>query len=535
MNAEQIKNKIESGRASLGIEFGSTRIKAVLIDEEYNVLAKGSHTWENRLENGVWTYHTDDIIKGMQDCYRSMAEDARERCGAEITKLKSLGISGMMHGYMPFDKEGNLLVPFRTWRNTMTARAAEKLSKLFSFNIPQRWSIAHLYEAILNKEEHISSIFRLTTLAGYVHGLLGGENVLGVGEASGMFPIDDKTLCYDAEMALKFDKILEEEGLPFGILDILPKVLPAGECAGTLSEEGAKLLDPTGKLVPGIMLCPPEGDAGTGMVATNSVSVRTGNISAGTSIFAMAVLEKNLSGAYPEIDVVTTPAGAPVAMVHCNNCTTDINAWAELLCQFAKRAGVNVSLGEALDILFEEASDGEYDCGGLLSYNYYSGEHTTGFSEGRPLFARTPDAELSLPNFARVNMYSAIATLKLGMDILFEKEHVSLDKIYGHGGFFKATESGQRIMAAAINIPVSVMNTANDGGAFGMAVLASFAANKKEGQSLEGYLKDNVFAGCGETSMQPDQKEAKGFADYAKRYKEGFVIESAAVSAMKLK
>lgn len=525
---DNIKNAIKNGSTTLGIEFGSTRIKAVLTDADNNPIASGSHDWENRLENGIWTYSLDDIWSGLQDCYRDLARDVMEQYGEELATVGSMGFSAMMHGYMPFDKNGNLLTPFRTWRNSITGQAAAELSELFDFNIPERWSIAHLYQAVLNGEEHVGGITYLTTLAGYVHYMLTGEFVLGVGEASGMFPIDSKTRNYNRNMLEKFSKLDAVKKYPWNINDILPKVLTAGESAGALTEEGAKLLDPTGKLQAGIPLCPPEGDAGTGMVATNSVTPRTGNVSAGTSVFAMIVLEKALKKAYPEIDIVTTPAGDNVAMVHVNNCTSDINAWVNIFREFAAEAGIEISTPKLYDLLYFKALEGDADCGGLLSYNYFSGENITHLTEGRPLFVRTPDSKFNLANMMRAHLYSALGTLKLGMDILAD-EDVKIDKMFGHGGLFKTKDVGQRFMAAALNTPVSLMETAGEGGAWGIAILASYMKSKNDGETLTDFLNNKVFKGGSVYTLEPVKADVDGFNTFAERYKKGMPIEQSAV------
>ena len=527
------KQTIETGKAVLGIEFGSTRIKAVLVNETGEPIASGAHDWENRLEDGIWTYSLDDIWTGLTDCYGRLAEDVKEKYDTVITSLAAIGFSGMMHGYMAFDKDGELLVPFRTWRNTITGEAAAALTKEFSFNIPQRWSIAHLYQAILNGEEHVGNISYFTTLAGYIHWKLTGEKVLGVGEASGMFPIDAKTRDYNQTMIDKFDALVGPKGYPWKLREILPKVLVAGEAAGTLSAEGAKLLDKSGNLSAGIPLCPPEGDAGTGMAATNSVRVRTGNVSAGTSVFAMIVLEKNLSKVYPEIDMVTTPSGHPVAMVHCQNCTSDLNAWVNLFREFAQTFGMEISTNDLFGKLYNKALEGDADCGGLLAYNYFSGEHVTGFNEGRPVFARTPDAKFNLANFMRVNLFTSLGALKVGLDILMKEEHVQVDQILGHGGLFKTKGVGQKILAGAIDAPVSVMETAGEGGAWGIALLASYMINKEENETLEDYLDAKVFAGNAGTKMDPDPADVAGFEVFTERYKKGLPIERAAVESLK--
>ncbi len=524
---------IESGKTALGIEFGSTRIKAVLIGEDHRPIASGSHEWENRYENGIWTYSLEDVWAGFQESYRKLRDEVAEKYNTPLQTIGAIGFSAMMHGYMAFDQDGNLLVPFRTWRNTITGQASEQLTDLFQFNIPQRWSIAHLYQAILNKESHIKDISHLTTLAGYVHWKLTGQKVLGVGEASGMFPIDSTTNDYDECKIEQFNERLKANSIPWKLQDILPNVLVAGDAAGVLTEEGAKLLDPTGALQAGIPLCPPEGDAGTGMVATNSVAERTGNVSAGTSVFAMIVLEKALSKLYPEIDMVTTPTGKPVAMVHSNNCTSDLNAWVDLFLEFTDALGVEINESKLYEMLYQKALTGDADGGGLLAYNYVSGEHITHLEEGRPLFVRTPESRFTLSNFMRVHLFSSLGALKIGMDILFEQEKVKVDQILGHGGFFKTKEVGQRIMAAAMNVPVSVMETAGEGGAWGIALLASYMLNKAENEPLEAYLSDKVFAGENGTTIAPDQADVDGFTAFMDRYKKGLVIERAAVDGLR--
>ncbi len=526
------QNSIESGKTVLGIEFGSTRIKAVLIGEDHTSIALGSYEWENRYENGMWTYRLEDIWTGLQESYRNLSKEVLEKYNTPLKTISAIGFSAMMHGYLAFDQDGNLLVPFRTWRNTTTGQAAEQLTELFQFNIPQRWSIAHLYQAILNQEAHVKDISHLTTLAGYVHWKLTGQKVLGVGEASGMFPIDSNTNNYDEGMIEQFNERLGAENIAWKIQDILPKVLVAGDAAGVLSEEGARLLDPTGQLLPGIPLCPPEGDAGTGMVATNSVAERTGNVSAGTSVFAMIVLEKALSKLYPEIDMVTTPTGKPVAMVHCNTCTSDLNAWVDLFQEFTKALGVEMSESKLYEMLYQKALAGDADGGGLLAYNYFSGEPITHLEEGRPLFVRTTESHFTLSNFMRVHLFSALGTLKIGLDILFEQERVKIDKILGHGGFFKTKEVGQKIMAAAMNVPVSVMETAGEGGAWGIALLATYMLRKATNETLEAYLSNKVFAGESGTAIAPDQKDVNGFTAFMERYKKGLMIERAAVDGL---
>ncbi len=527
-NREEIKRMIESGSTALGLEFGSTRIKAVLVDGTHHPVASGDHEWENRLENGFWTYSLEDVWSGLKDSYRKLVCDVREKYDAELKSIGAIGFSAMMHGYMAFDKDGKLLVPFRTWRNSTTGPAAEALTELFQYNIPQRWSIAHLYQAILNEEEHVKDVAYITTLAGYIHWQLTGEKVLGVGDASGMFPIDPETKTYDAAMVKKFDELVAEKNYPWKLEEILPRVLVAGENAGTLTEEGAKLLDESGALEAGIPLCPPEGDAGTGMAATNSVAKRTGNVSAGTSVFAMVVLEKELKKVYPEIDLVTTPDGSLVAMVHANNCTSDLNAWVGLFKEFAENFGIDVDMNKLFGTLYNKALEGDADCGGLLSYGYLSGENITNVTEGRPMFVRSPKSNFNLANFMRVHLFTALGALKVGMDILLKEEHVEIDSILGHGGLFKTKGVGQSILAAAINAPVSVMETAGEGGPWGMALLASYMVRKAEGESLKSYLADKVFAGNAGASMEPDAKDVEGFEVFIERYKKGVAIEQAA-------
>lgn len=527
------KTTIAGGRAVLGIELGSTRIKAVVIGEDNKPIASGSHDWENQLVNGIWTYSLDAIWAGLQDCYSNMAADVKEKYGVEVESFAAIGFSAMMHGYMAFDKNDELLVPFRTWRNTITGEASKELFDLFNYNIPQRWSISHLYQSILNGEEHVKDVAFFTTLAGYIHWKLTGEKAIGVGDASGMFPIDIATKDSNKEMIGKFNDLVAPKGYPWKLEELMPKVLVAGETAGSLTEEGAKLLDVSGKLKAGIPLCPPEGDAGTGMAATNSVAQRTGNVSAGTSVFAMIVLEKDLSKAYPEIDLVTTPSGDLVAMVHCNNCTSDLNAWVNIFKEFADAFGVKADMNELFGTLYNKALEGDKDCGGLLAYNYFSGEHITGFEAGRPLFVRTPDSKFSLANFMRVNLYTSLGALKVGMDILLKGEDVKVDKIMGHGGLFKTEGVGQSILAAAMNSPVSVMKTAGEGGAWGIALLASYMANKKDGETLDDFLNEKVFAGDAGVEMAPDAADVAGFDAFIERYKAGLAIERAAVDSLK--
>ena len=524
-----VAQEIEAGKAILGIEFGSTRIKAVLVDAAGKPIASGTHDWENQLVDGIWTYSLDAVWEGLRDCYRDLAENVKTQYGVELQTLAAIGFSGMMHGYMAFDENDHLLVPFRTWRNTITGQACEELSPYLNFNVPQRWSVAHLYQAILNGEEHVSRIKFQTTLAGYIHWQMTGEKVVGIGEAAGMFPIDSKTHDYHQQMVDKFDAKLAEKGMPYQLRDIFPKVLVAGEQAGVLTAEGAKKLDPSGVLQPGVPVCPPEGDAGTGMVATNSVAVRTGNVSAGTSVFAMVVLEDELKKLHEELDMVTTPAGDAVAMVHCNNCTSDLNAWVNLFKEFAESFGMNVDMDKLFGTLYNKALEGDKDCGGLLAYNYFSGEHITGFTEGRPLFVRTPDAKFNLANFMRAHLYTALGALKCGLDILLKEEQVKIDCIYAHGGLFKTKGVGQSILAAAMDAPVAVMETAGEGGAWGIALLAAYMQTKAEGETLDAYLNNRIFAGETGTTMNPDTADVVGFDRFIEFYKAGLPIEAAAV------
>lgn len=515
----------------LGIEFGSTRIKAVLIDQDHIPVASGSYSWENQLVDGIWTYAMEDIHKGLQSCYADLARDVKEKYGEELRSVGAIGVSGMMHGYLPFDKEGNQLAEFRTWRNTITGEAARILTDCFEFNIPQRWSVAHLFQAMLNEEEHLTRLGHLTTLAGYIHWRLTGRKVLGIGEAAGMFPIDRVKLDYDETMVEKFEALIEEKGCPWRFRDIFPQVLTAGEEAGHLTEAGARLLDPTGTLCAGIPLAPPEGDAGTGMVATNSVRVHTGNVSAGTSDFAMVVVDKPL-GVHQEIDMVTTPAGAPVAMVHCNNCTSDINAWVGLFAEFCKTIGANLDMDQLYPMLFQKALEGDQDCGGLLSYNYFSGEGVTNLDAGRPIFARMPDSRFTLANFMRTHLLSALATLKIGLDILTKEESVEINKLYGHGGYFKTPGVGQRMLSAAVAAPVSVMETAGEGGPYGMALLAAYCLYRKPDQTLEDYLDNQVFVKAKVSELMADENDIKGFECFLVRYRRALPVECAAVKAM---
>ena len=539
------KETIQAGKAILGIEFGSTRIKAVLIDEENNPIAQGSHEWENQLVDGLWTYSTEAIWYGLEDCYADLRKNVRAQYDCEIEILASIGISAMMHGYMAFGPNGvaskgapvgeeeKILVPFRTWRNTNTGAAAAKLSELFNYNIPLRWSISHLYQCILDNEEHVKDITYLTTLAGYIHWRLTGKKCLGIGDASGMIPVDPETKNYNAEMVKKFNDLVADKGYPWKLENILPECIVAGHPAGFLTEHGAKRLDISGHLKPGSPLCPPEGDAGTGMVATNAVKQRTGNVSAGTSSFSMIVLEKDLSKPSEMIDMVTTPDGSLVAMVHCNNCTSDINAWVKLFKEYQELLGVPVDMNEVYGKLYNNALKGDADCGGVLAYNYISGEPVTGLQEGRPLVVRSPNDKFNLANFIRSNLYATVAVLKLGNDILFKEEKVKVDRITGHGGLFKTKGVGQRILAAALNSPISVMETAGEGGAWGIALLAGYVVNNKENLNLADYLEKVVFGGNTGEEIAPTPEEVEGFNKYIEVYKAGLAIEQAAVNNKK--
>ena len=531
MQAEkkQIISMIKEGNTSLGIELGSTRIKAVLIDGNHQTIASGSHEWENSLIDGIWTYSLDEVWEGVQDSYKKMAEEVKEKFDVSLTNIGAIGFSAMMHGYMAFDENDEILVPFRTWRNNITGQASEVLTQLFQYPIPQRWSIAHLYQAILNGEEHVSKIKFMTTLEGYVHWKLTGEKVLGIGDAAGMFPVDLNTQDYHKKMLKQFNELIADKNLPWSIEEILPKSLVAGKAAGVLTEDGAKILDPSGQLNSGIPLCPPEGDAGTGMVATNSVAARTGNVSAGTSVFAMIVLEKELSKVYSEIDLVATPSGKLVAMAHSNNCTSDLNAWVNMFNETLKAFGVEVDQTTLFKTLYTKALEGDPDAGGLLAYGYLSGEHMTHFEEGRPLFVRSSDNNFNLANFMRVNLYTSLGALKIGLDILLKEEGVQLDKILGHGGLFKTKGVGQRFMAAAVNAPVTVMETAGEGGAWGVALLAAYLKNKGQTETLEAYLDHKVFKDQFGETLDPTKEDVDGFEVFMERYKRGLDIERAAV------
>ncbi|MDE5726719.1 MAG: FGGY-family carbohydrate kinase [Duncaniella sp.] len=525
---------IEEGRAVLGIEFGSTRIKGVLIDPvSHKPIAQGGHQWENRFENGLWTYTVEDIVEGMQACYADLRANVLAEHGCEIVTLASIGVSAMMHGYMPFDVEGNLLASFRTWRNTNTGRAAAELSELFGFNIPLRWSISHLRQAMLDGEKHLESLAFLTTLAGYVHFLLTGEKVLGVGDASGMIPIDPDTRLYNARMTDAFDRLAADGGYPWRLADVLPKVLQAGEKAGLLTREGARLLDPSGNLRPGIPLCPPEGDAGTGMVATNAVKPRTGNVSAGTSSFSMIVLEHDLSHPYEAIDIVTTPEGAPVAMVHCNNCTSDLNAWVGIFREYCELMGIEADMDTIYGRLYENALKGDTDCGGLVAYNFFSGEPLMDLEEGRPMFVRSVGDRFNLANFMRAHLHASVAVLKEGNDLLFGPEGVEVDRLTGHGGLFKTAGVGQRILSAALATPISVMETAGEGGAWGMALLADYAVNNPEGLSLADWLDTTVFADADAVTISASPDSIEGFNRYMENYKACIPVVQEAIRAKK--
>lgn len=504
----------------LGVEFGSTRIKAITVDENHIPVSSGDYSWISVYENGIWTYDLREAWDGFKEALRKIKD--RE-------DIRAMGISGMMHGYLVFDKDWNLLAPFRTWQNTITGQAAKELTELFGFNIPQRWSIAHLYQAILNDEEHISRIAHITTLAGYVHYMLTGVNAIGIGEASGMFPIDSEKKCYDEKMISKFNKLVEGKNLPWKLIDILPDVLCAGDKAGTLTESGAALLD--NLIMPGILFAPVEGDAGTGMTATNSVAPRTGNVSAGTSIFSMVVLEHPLKKVYEEIDLVTTPAGSPVAMVHCNNCTNDNNAWMKVFKEMTELFGESVSDSDLYTKLYQKSLAGEPDCGGILVCNYMAGEGVTHMDSGRPLVVRRPDSKFTLANFIRAQLYSTMSTLKIGMDIL-AKENVAIDSLTGHGGLFKTPVVGQKYMAAACNAPVTCMETAGEGGPYGMALLAAYLVNKTDGESLEEYLKTRVFNGISGTTLEPDREDVDGFNTYIEQYKKLLMVEKTAVEVI---
>jgi sugar (pentulose or hexulose) kinase len=525
MNKEKAIKEIVNVRTSLGIEIGSTRIKAVLVDSNFQTLATGSYDWENKLENGYWTYSLEQIWEGLQTSYARLSVDVEKKYGLTLKKVGSIGISAMMHGYLPFDKSGRLLTPFRTWRNVTTTEAAAKLSELFQTNIPERWSIAHLYQAILDDEAHVKEIDYLTTLAGYIHWRLTKQKFLGIGDASGMFPIDSMTKDYDSDLIAKFDRLNVFSSLK----EKLPRVLPAGEEAGYLTIEGAKLLDPKGNLKAGILLCPPEGDAGTGMVATNSVEKLTGNISVGTSAFAMIVLEKNLSKIYPEIDLVTTPDGSPVAMVHTNNCSSDLNAWIRLFAEFAEISGQEISRDQIFSLLFKKSLEADEDFGKLMSYGYLSGENITKLPEGRPLFVRQADSHLSLANFMKTHIASAFAAIRLGMDIL-ETEGIVLQRLVAHGGLFKTPEVGQAILSSALRMPITIMETAGEGGAWGIAILAAFVTSKEK--ELSPFLNNQVFAQAESLTLEASPEEKNSYDRFMSRYVTGLDVERKAVECL---
>lgn len=529
MIKKEIIHDIEAAKTSLGIELGSTRIKACLLDSKNSIIASGEHAWENRLENGIWTYHIEDITDGLKACYKSLKDDVVGKYGIVLKHLGSIGISAMMHGYLALDESGKLLVPFRTWRNTITKEAADILTRRFNFNIPQRWSIAHLYQAILNDEEHVGKIKYLTTLAGYIHYILSDEFVIGIGDASGMFPIDSAIKDFDKNKSDDFDKLISDRSYEWKLNNILPKVLVAGKKAGKLTSKGAKILDPEGDLMAGAVLAPPEGDAGTGMVATNAIKVGTGNVSAGTSDFAMIVVDKQLD-VHREIDMVTTPDGLPVAMVHCNNCTSDINAWVKLFLEFANEMGIELNPQDVYKKLFTKALEGDKSGGGLLSYNYFSGEGVTDFNEGRPVFIRKPDADFNLANFMRNNLMSALATLKIGMDILTKEEKVIIGKLCAHGGFFKTPNVGAKILAAAVDTEVVTYEAAGEGGAYGMALLAAYT-HDSEKMGLAEYLGKKAFANVKTQSVKPDKEDVEGFNKYIVGYKNAITVEKEAIKS----
>lgn len=523
---------IQSGNAILGIELGSTRIKASLIDPDGALLASGTQEWENQLEHGVWTYSVAQVKQGLAGCFASLAADVESRFSLELTRVAAIGVSAMMHGYIALSREGELLVPFRTWRNNITGDASAELTKALDFALPQRWSVAHLYQSILESQSHVADIARLTTLAGYVHWRLTGEHKVGVGEASGMFPVDQETDDWDKAREAQFNALVAQRNVKWKLGEILPEVVPAGKVAGTLTADGAKLLDPSGRLQPGVSLCAPEGDAGTGMVATNAVRPRSGNVSAGTSVFAMIVLEKSLSRVHEEIDIVATPDGKPVAMVHSNNGSSDLDAWLALFRQVGSALGANTSPDQLYEAILPLALKGDPDAGGLLSINYVSGEHITGFSEGRPLFVRNQGDNFSLENFVRAMYFSSLCALRKGMDILIGTEDVVVDQIRGHGGFFKGGETGQRMMAAALNVPVSIPTTAGEGGSWGMALLAGFMLRKDQEQSLPDFLDARIASAIGRPVL-PLPRDVEGFAEFYQRHRRGLAIEREAIKALR--
>lgn len=527
------KAQLTQGQTILGIEFGSTRIKAVIIDSRNRPIASGAFDWENQLENGIWTYSLDAVREGLQACYQNLRKDVASKYGVQLSSFRAIGISGMMHGYIALDAEDRLLTPFRTWRNTITCQASDQLSELFSYPVPERWTISHLHQAILNREEHAAKVAHLYTLAGYVHHLLTGRNVIGIGDASGMFPIDEETRNYDGKMIAKYDELVAGYGFPWKIEDLLPQVLLAGQDAGRLTEAGARLIDPTGGLAAGIPLCPPEGDAGTGMAATNSLRKRTGNVSAGTSVFVMVVLEHKLHGVYNKlIDFVTTPDGSLVAMSHGNNCTGEYDNWIRLFGQAVKAMGFDSSKSQLYDTLLPLALQGDPDCGGLMAYNYISGETMTGIYEGRPLFVRLPDSNFTLANFMRTQLFTALGATRIGMDILFEKENVGLDSLTGHGGFFKTSKVGQTIMSAAMHTSITVMETAGEGGPWGMALLASYLVNGND-LSLPDFLDRKVFGDSRKSSIMASEDDIEGFNKFMEKYKANLCVEKKAADCFK--
>lgn len=529
MTYQEVRLALQKGNVALGVEFGSTTIKAVLTTENFQTIASGSYEWDNNFQDGLWTYDIADVWLGLQTAYGKLKQKVIDKYDFKINKIEAMGFSAMMHGYLAFDKEAKLLVPFRTWRNAITSEASTELTKLFDFNIPQRWSVAHLYQAILNQEVHVKNIDFITTLAGYVHWQLTSEKVIGIGDASGMFPIDEKTGNYNKDMMAKFSSLKSVQQYQWKIQNILPKVLVAGEVAGILTAEGAKLLDPTGDLESGAIIAPPEGDAGTGMVATNSIKKRSGNISVGTSIFSMIVLEKNLGHVYSNIDVVTTPTGLPVAMVHANNSASDLNAWAKLFGEFAHKIGSDIDVNQLYSVLFNAAlNEAEPDAGNLTGYGYYSGENITAVPEGRPLLVRQPDSNFTIGNLMRMHLFTAFGAIKIGMRIL-EDEDVLTDNIVAQGGVFKTPIVAQKLLAGALNTDVTVMQTAGEGGPWGMAILALFVTNKAKNQSLDSFLENNVFSNQTSETLSPDAKDVEGFEKFMKRYIDGLEIELAAV------
>ncbi|MCQ2425253.1 MAG: ATPase [Lachnospiraceae bacterium] len=519
-------------RSVLGIELGSTRIKAVLLDENRNPIASGGFNWENKLVNGIWTYSLEEVREGMRACYADLKRSVKEKYGVTLTKIGAAGVSGMMHGYLPFDGDRNQLALFRTWRNTMTAAESEELTNALGFHIPQRWSVCHLYQAMKAGEPHLKKLKYITTVAGYLHGLLTGENVIGIGEGSGMFPVDPETVDFDAKLIEKFDALAKPYGVFRTVKDVLPRVLSAGENAGYLTAEGAKLLDPEGDLLPGIPFAPPEGDAGTGMVATNSVRKYTGTLSVGTSIFMLAVLDRPI-GVYPTVDVVMTPAGLPVALVQSNNCTTDINAWVNLIAEAAELAGAKIDRNELFTRLFRKALEGKPDCGGLVACGYYSGENVTGVTEGRPFVLRTPETQLDLADFMRAHLCSAVATFKIAYDDLVKNERLRIDKITAHGGFLKTPGVGQRILSAALDSEVSVLDTAGEGGPYGMALLAAYLLDKTNGESLPDYLDRAIFADAKETTLRASAEEVDGMNAYTARFQAALPVEKEAIRVLR--